>query len=623
MADLSQSILRRLRDVRDNPRGVLEQLADQLNNFNRGQVAEINDRGAGMRQLSRDERIRQMVENATDNLGGGGMGALGVIKTKGGQWLQGGVNSALQKLKKTIAGQTPEERIAQIQNLIQHQEGAVRPLNENALQRMNQEIDRLQRDAALNKWIDSKLRRYITNDMATQNDPIRKLAEEGILHTKADRLDFHPDNWGNTWNPEQTWHAKNDLAKRWEGVSDNAIGYSQAKTFQDAKNYYDEQVRLGEPPWMIESSMSSDELNRSALAHNEPWLEKMPPEERIFEVAYPKYINDDLGFDQLVTKLSNASADSSLPKHLQLNPDDFQQLSIEKAIRQLNAIDQHKAALALAARADLPVFKDYGDKGFRWLELNKPGSFAAESDAMGHSVRGYEPPKGHPDWIPGSGDEGSEFYGHGGWDAIKEGRAKVYSLIDKQGKPHVTIETSRGSSPNPTAMEIVEQLPEDLLNELIKTHGYGGEGWYHKVGTDPRAQAWAKENLYSDTTPYRITQIKGKQNLKPDAAYTPFVQDLIRSGDWENVQDLSNADLIDMQQLYGDKLPKDASRWMTREEQQAFNQQFGDIKSKLQEELDDPNFNDRWEPDEEFNYAEGGLVRGPDFFDNLDAFLRR
>lgn len=604
MADLSQSILRRLRDVRDNPRGVLEQLVDQLNNFNRGQVAEINDRGAGMRQLSRDERARQMVENVTNNLGGGGMGALGVIKTKGGQWLQGGVNSALQKLKRKAVGIDPEEHIAELRRIVAQRVEEGRPLNEETTAIVNADIDRYTRDAALNKWIDSKLRRYITNDMATQNDPIRKLAEEGILHTEADRLNFRPEVWGNTWNPEQTWLAKSDLAKRWEGASDNAVGYSQAKTFQDAKNYYDEQVRLGEHPSMIEGSMSSDELNRSAIAHNEPWLEKMPPEERIFEVAEPKYIGDDLGFNQLVGKLSNASMDSSLPKHLQLNPEDFQQLSIEKAIRHLNAIDQHKAALALAARADLPVFKDYGDKGFRWLELNKPGSFAAESDAMGHSVRGYEPPRGHPDWIPASGDEGSEFYGHGGWDAIKEGRAKVYSLIDKQGKPHVTVETSHRKN---------ARSLDELRDEMAANYADMPQDEFEAL----------VQQVYGNPIHSHITQIKGKQNLKPDEAYIPFVQDLIRSGNWEKVLDLSNADLVDMQRLYGDRLPKDASRWMTREEQQAFNQQFGDIKSKLQEELDDPNFNAGWEPDEEVNFAEGGLVRPQNYFDDLNAFLHR
>jgi hypothetical protein len=90
----------------------------------------------------------------------------------------------------------------------------------------------------------------------------------------------------------------------------------------------------------------------------------------------------------------------------------------------------------------LPVVKEYPE-GYKWVELNKPGSFATESDAMQHSVRGYEPEKGHEDWVPLSGTGGRKDYGHGGWEAIKSGKAKVYSLIDETGKPHVTVETVR------------------------------------------------------------------------------------------------------------------------------------------------------------------------------------
>lgn len=59
MADFSQSILHRLRDL--------------YNNFNKGRVAEINDRGASYRQLSDEERTAQYTEGVMNNLGGGGL----------------------------------------------------------------------------------------------------------------------------------------------------------------------------------------------------------------------------------------------------------------------------------------------------------------------------------------------------------------------------------------------------------------------------------------------------------------------------------------------------------------------------------------------------------------------
>lgn len=127
---------------------------------------------------------------------------------------------------------------------------------------------------------------------------------------------------------------------------------------------------------------------------------------------------------------------------------------------------------------DAEVLKEYDD-GFKWIRLNKPGQFANESDLMGHSVRGYEPYEAHesysslrerlradpyiaalgdytgptetptqipnhPDWIPESVG-GQADYGYGGWDAIKNDEARVYSLRDSKGKPVATVEIGKTS----------------------------------------------------------------------------------------------------------------------------------------------------------------------------------
>lgn len=169
-----------------------------------------------------------------------------------------------------------------------------------------------------------------------------------------------------------------------------------------------------------------------------------------------------------------------------------------------------------AAEKELsPIYKEYPD-GYYWQQLTRPGQFARESDAMGHSVRGYEPwsknnPPGwsaigqpesyaraenHPDWVPDSGEGGSAYYGLGGWEAIKEGRAQIYSLRDKEGNSHVTIEV---------------EFPE---------------------GNRPDA-----------LIPPAITQIKGKQNQAPAKQYLPYVQDFVKSQEWSEVGDLRNAGL--------------------------------------------------------------------------------
>lgn len=53
---------------------------------------------------------------------------------------------------------------------------------------------------------------------------------------------------------------------------------------------------------------------------------------------------------------------------------------------------------------------------------------------------------------------------------------------------------------------------------------------------------------------------------------------------------------------------------MTAEEQQQFNQQYPDLESTFTKELNSGDW--------EVEFAEGGLVRAPEFFDNLDMFLR-
>ena len=98
-----------------------------------------------------------------------------------------------------------------------------------------------------------------------------------------------------------------------------------------------------------------------------------------------------------------------------LKPEKLNTLSVEQAVRRTADYDLELAkkmnAERASARANLPVYKEYPDEGLKWVQLNRPSDFAAESDAMGHSVRGYEPPVVHPDWVEGSGDTGRLSYG--------------------------------------------------------------------------------------------------------------------------------------------------------------------------------------------------------------------
>jgi hypothetical protein len=203
----------------------------------------------------------------------------------------------------------------------------------------------------------------------------------------------------------------------------------------------------------------------------------------------------------------------------------------------------------------LPVYKDYPE-GYRWIELNKPGAFASESEAMGHSVRGYEPPQGHPDWVAGSGDRGSLGYGHGGWEAIKSGKAKVYSLVGPKGEPHVTVEVAAtGMTPEQRQYKI------GFLADQLQKEG--------KTAEEALRQA---EKIYPEERKEAITQIKGKQNQAPNQEYLPFVQDFVKSGQWSGVDDIQNTGLMPIEKALapGDvqrvKSLSDVPKYVTQQE---------------------------------------------------------
>ena len=199
---------------------------------------------------------------------------------------------------------------------------------------------------------------------------------------------------------------------------------------------------------------------------------------------------------------------------------DLQRYDFVRLIRETAQWDKELAKKMKEKRAEektkSPILKEYPD-GFYWQQLTQPGQFARESDAMGHSVRGYEPTLGaHPDWVPEAGVGGSQFYGLGGWEAIKEGRAQIYSLRDKEGNSHVTVEVN------------AEQYKQRI------------------EGTNPPQ--------YEDHKP-SITQIKGKQNQAPAKQYLPYVQDFVRSQAWSKVQDIRNAGMAEVGEGYARDFP--------------------------------------------------------------------
>jgi len=393
----------------------------------------------------------------------------GIIKNKGGNWLNPMSEELSHTLSKRFLDPKDTQGIQEMRDAGYH---------ENII---NRRINR----GALNNWITSNLGNYIKNQMGTMEDPIRKLAEEGISHLPPDRnayiggLPYFREEAG---FPKEGV-AQSDLAKQWENAVDTNISVDPRKKYI---------LNPKEKPWM-------DKLSMETPIHN------LRGGSTYF-----------LGFDHLKDVLAEALNSGAI------RPDQLNKVSITDAVRRAHQYDQEmakKAERAAAARMeDIDVHKEYPN-GFKWVQLNQPGQFAEESNIMGHSVKGYEPSHNSSDWIEESGHAGRADYGLGGWNAIKSDKARVYSLRDSNGKSHVTIEGS-------VILPRWDSVPKEIRNDSIAS-----EDWLNK------------------NKPLNITQIKGKSNSAPSDEYLPFVHDFIKSGNHDIVSDFNNSGLIDLQRF--------------------------------------------------------------------------
>ena len=477
----------------------------------------------------------------------------GAVKVKGGNWIPGNIKYSTAELKpfgdsedaELLARATPQ-------------------------------------DKAITDWIDKKLNRYIRDEMGTPEDPVRELAERGILHVDPAVIQaaLHSPELAEAraLSYGHKLYGKSDAAKIWEAMADEMLSVPTAGQFRNPSP----------SGWVDRHQKTNIEL----AFERDPYLSKLPDEARVAYVNDPVDFNTGLGFDHLVDVLNQEMAAG------RLTPEQLGRMSMKDAVQRAH---QHnlEAAKRMAdtnatLRADLPVFKDYGDKGFRWVELNKPGAFASESDAMGHSVRGYEPPKGHPDWVEASKDSGYSNYGLGGWEAIKSGKVKIYSLEDAKGNPHATIEV--GNVGHPIGYNDVNQnfllvngrqgqryvpFPAkfEYRTPIEGMADWGDAGVKRPLTAEEQAKIYARARaVYADaasaylTRPvtnfldqglppvmdafqqaadevlgpagFYIRQIKGKQNVPPDKKYLPYVQDFVKGQPWIDVRDFSNTGLV-------------------------------------------------------------------------------
>lgn len=213
-----------------------------------------------------------------------------------------------------------------------------------------------------------------------------------------------------------------------------------------------------------------------------------------------------------------------------VKPEKLQQYDLVRAVKETSANDARVAKLMAKAAAEitaqLPIYKEYPD-GMKWVEFKLPEQLTeeqakslqkiAEGPGAKDGVSDYTALDGQGSpirnnytqeivreatpaqaWLAGRLTEEGNQMGHcvGCYSKdIASGRTKIYSLRDKAGLSHVTIEV---------------------------------------MPSDPAA---------IDKADF-IEQIKGKQNRAPNKEYLPYVQDFVKSKDWKGVEDLRNAQMV-------------------------------------------------------------------------------
>jgi hypothetical protein len=354
--------------------------------------------------------------------------------------------------------------------------------------------------AQLGDWLERTLAKYYKTDFGAPEDPLRSLAERG-LH----------------YDPEMT-------PERWR---DTVNSYLQEDTIGD--------VLL--PPARRGAMPGAGNELRAAAMLSMPWLAKQPVTDNIYGIG-----QGGLDLSHFTDEMRNAMdvASSGLPADLAVRPESLQRMTFPQAVEQVGKINQYRAKEMERAALDAQnnpvthVFKEYADDnpmGLKWVEMAPPKgdgptnydvkdelgkALKYEGDTMGHCVGGYCPD-------------------------VMSGKSRIFSLRDAKGEPHVTVETSP-VDPNSAAVahlralgvypDWVAHLRDNPRGRLEDTHALGAK-FLEARGLPP-----------TDYSGQDIIQIKGKGNRAPKDDYLPFVQDFVKSGQWGNVGDLRNTQLV-------------------------------------------------------------------------------
>ena len=135
-----------------------------------------------------------------------------VVKPKGGNWLAGSVERAVEPMRAPVRSQDFLGRIAD-----EEARGLTQPGMLDSVLQQNSKAE------AMNKWLDQKLGKYIRNEMATPEDPLRALAERGIMHSEITPTGYNVARARKEAGFPEEGMGVSPRAKAWEDRADTFV----------------------------------------------------------------------------------------------------------------------------------------------------------------------------------------------------------------------------------------------------------------------------------------------------------------------------------------------------------------------------------------------------------------
>ncbi len=449
-----------------------------------------------------------------------------VIKDTGGNWLHGSVEEHLSPLRQTVRGATPADRLARYKKMLDHPK-----VSEEGRLMIKRDIDSATKEDALDKWVGGNLTNYIKKQMGTADDPVRKLAEQGVVHYKPP----YPDSIVNSTAGKRARAGTEQMgvspeAQEWENIADYLI---------DPSTVADQGA--------IHRLFAKRAAPRDPNAFPEPWMAKADPKTKVYgmeDTANPR----TLGFDHILDVLRTDIASGKL------RPEQLNKVSMEQAVRRTYEFDQEMAErmrnTQLKNTEGMPIHKEYPDKGYKWQELalNKqlPEGWVEEESGAFVNING-ERSIIHPnrEALQEALNYEGDVMGHcvGDYcDDVVAGKKRIFSLRDPKGESHVTIETR----PTKSALggkegysfatirnypELVQKFKDSPMDQ------YNGWNDFLKKEAPDLLSNELKDN------PQFIQQMKAKQNRTEYGDYLPYVQDFIKSDPYTSVGDFTHTGL--------------------------------------------------------------------------------